>query len=171
MIEQELILLGLLRESPKHGYQIKKEIKEVFSVLAGIDLKSIYYPLSVLEKKGLVARQTLRCGKRPVRNVYALTSAGKTRFDLLLTKSFLDFKRPQFSLDLSLYFLSFINPRISKRRLKARVFILHQLAKSLKQMLRVFQKNQKTSLVRILNHNLQMLNTESQFLAELTKTL
>ena len=30
MIEQELILLGLLKESPKHGYEIKKKIKEIF---------------------------------------------------------------------------------------------------------------------------------------------
>ena len=44
-MEQELLLLGLLKESPKHGYEIKKKIKEMLSLFAGVDLKSIYYPL------------------------------------------------------------------------------------------------------------------------------
>ncbi len=51
MLEQELILLGLLKDQPKHGYEIKKEIKEILSLFAGVDLKSIYYPLGRLEKK------------------------------------------------------------------------------------------------------------------------
>lgn len=50
MIEQELLLLGLLREGPKHGYEIKLKIKEILFLFAGIDIKSIYYPLKVLEK-------------------------------------------------------------------------------------------------------------------------
>jgi DNA-binding PadR family transcriptional regulator len=104
MIEQELILLGLLRERPTHGYEIKKKINEILSLFAGVDLKSIYYPLRVLEQKGLVVKRKNRPGRRPERFVYALTPKGESRFKELLNKSFLDFKRPQFSLDLSLYF-------------------------------------------------------------------
>lgn len=171
MIEQELILLGLLKESPKHGYEIKKDIKEILSLFAGVDLKSIYYPLRVLEKKGLVAKHISKQGRRPQRLVYALTPKGESRFHELLTKSFLNFKRPHFSLDLSLYFLHYIRPAIVRRRLRARMLILRRLSRSLEETINSLKKKKPLSLTHILEHNLQMVETESQFLTHLVKTL
>jgi len=171
MIEQELILLGLLKENPQHGYQIKTKIKEILSIFAGVDLKSIYYPLQVLEKRGLVAKRVAREGRRPQRLVYALTEKGNRRFEELLNKSFLDFKRPQFSLDLSLYFLHYIKPEVSRRRLRARLMVLANLTKELKQMTHPSQEKRPLSLARILEHNLQMVESEAKFLRQLIQTL
>lgn len=171
MIEHELILLGLLKESPKHGYEIKKKIKEILALFSGINFKSVYYPLKVLEKKGLIIKHTGREGLRPQRFVYELSHKGKARFDELLSKSFLNFKRPQFSLDLSLYFLNNIKPAIAKRRLRARMVILKKLFRDLNQM-KIGLKNKKSSaLARISEHNLQMVQTEYKFLSSLIKTL
>jgi DNA-binding PadR family transcriptional regulator len=89
MIEQELLLLGLLRESPKHGYEIKLKIKEILSLFAGVELKSVYYPLMVMEKKGLLVKHAGFAGRRPQRWVYKLTPRGQARFEELLEKSFL----------------------------------------------------------------------------------
>ncbi|MFA4888076.1 MAG: PadR family transcriptional regulator [Candidatus Omnitrophota bacterium] len=171
MIEQELILLGFLKESPKHGYQIKTKIKEILNLFAGIDLKSIYYPLQVLEKRGLVVKRSSREGRRPQRMVYALTEKGHRRFAELLSKSFLDFKRPQFSLDLSLYFLNYMDPEITKRRLRARALVLEKLSKSLSHTIYDSPEKRPLSLLRILEHNLQMLDTETKFLRNLIHTL
>lgn len=170
MIEQELILLGLLKESPKHGYEIKVKIKEILNLFAGVDLKSIYYPLAILEKKGLVAKRKSRPGRRPVRLVYYLTPKGENRFRELLAKSFLDFKRPQFSLDMSLYFLNYIQPAIARRRLRARLLILKRVSRGLKNMAASSRKN-PAALRRILEHNLKLLEAESDFLTHLIKTL
>lgn len=169
MIEQELILLGLLKGSPQHGYEIKRKIKEILSLFAGTDLKSIYYPLQILEKNGLVTKRMSKVGRRPQRLVYTLTKKGEYRFDELLSKSFLDFKRPQFSLDLSLYFLPYIKPKIARRRLRARMLILKGLAKGLKTMISSFKKKKPLSLVYILEHNLQMVESESKFLSNFIK--
>lgn len=171
MIEQELILLGLLKESPKHGYEIKKKIKEILSLFAGVDLKSIYYPLHILEKKNLVTKKTSKAGRRPQRIVYALTPKGESRFNQLLTKSLLNFKRPQFSLDLSLYFLNYMRPDIVRRRLRARMLVLAKLSKSLRQMVSSLGKKKPSSLAYILEHDLQMVETEYKFLLRLIKTL
>lgn len=171
MIEHELILLGLLRESPKHGYDIKLKIQEILSLFAGVDLKSIYYPLRVLEKKGLVVKRVSKSGRRPERFIYSLTPKGKNRFDTLLNKSFLNFKRPQFSLDLSLYFLNYIKPNIAKRRLRARMFILKNLSQALRQLVSSFKKKKSSPLGKILEHNLQMVEAESGFLFHFIKTL
>ena len=171
MIEHVLILLGLLKESPKHGYDIKKNIKEILFLFAGVDLKSIYYPLRILEKKGLVTKRIAKAGRRPQRLIYALTPKGENRFKELLTQSLLNFKRPQFSLDLSLYFLNYMQPDIAKRRLRARMLVLDKLAKNLAQMINPLKKKRNSSLARILEHNLQMVKTESRFLAHLISTL
>lgn len=170
MIEQELILLGLLKKGPKHGYQIKKEIKEILSLFAGIDLKSIYYPLGVLEKKGLVTKRIKKSGRRPLRYVYEVTPKGEGRFDTLLTKSLLDFKRPQFSLDLSLYFINYIRPKVVRRRLRARILILKKLSKDIKQTVKSLRNKKFSALASILEHNLQMVESESQFLKRFIKT-
>ncbi|MDD5156233.1 MAG: PadR family transcriptional regulator [Candidatus Omnitrophica bacterium] len=171
MIENELVLLGLLKESPKHGYEIKKKIKEILSLFAGLDFKSIYYPLRILEKKGLVVKRINKAGRRPQRFVYELTPKGKERFKQLLTKSFLDLRRPQFSLDLSLYFLNYVQPDIAKRRLRARMSVLGRLSRDLTQMLGSLKNKKDSSLARILEHNLQMVQAESGFLKHLVGSL
>ncbi len=172
MIESELLLLGLLKERPRHGYEMKRRIKEILSLFAGVNLKSIYYPLTVLEKRGLILKRIAKQGRRPQRFVYALTGKGRVRFQELLTKSLLDFRRPQFSLDLSLYFLNYIQPAIAKRRLRGRIFILNKLSRDIHEMLKGQRHKQiPSSLSRILEHNLRMLEAEVQFLRQLTQTL
>ena len=167
MIEHELLLLGLLKESPKHGYDIKLKIKEILSSFAGVNLKSIYYPLRILEKKGLVIKRASKPGRRPERFIYKLTPRGENRFSDLLTKSLLDFTRPQFSLDLSLYFLHYIKPPVARRRLRARMQILKMLARQLRNSIDSLKKNKSASLAYILEHDLQMVETESRFLSGL----
>lgn len=171
MIEQELLLLGLLRDSPKHGYNIKIEIKKILSLFAGVELKSIYYPLRILEKKKLVVKRVLKPGNRPKRIVYALTKKGLERFDELLSKSLLDFKRPQFSLDLSLYFLHYLKPAIARRRLRARLHILNKISLGLEKMSHAQVKKENLSLRRILEHNFKALEAEEIFLSNLIKTI
>ena len=171
MITQELLLLGLLKQGPKHGYDIKIKIKEILSLFAGVDLKSIYYPLRILEERGLVAKRVSKPTNRPERSVYYLTPKGEARFSEVLTKNLLNFKRPQFSLDLSLYFLDYIKPGIAKRRLRARTQVLKQLAESLRQMAASLRNKKTSAFVYIIEHNLQMVETEEKFLYNLLHKL
>lgn len=171
MIEHELILLGLLAEKPCHGYEIKKKIKAILTIFAGVDVTSIYYPLAVLEKQGVVTRCIDRHGKRPRRFIYELTARGRQRFHQLLSKSFLDFKRPRFSLDLSLYFLDNIPADVASRRLRARMMILERLTDRLRHTIETLPKPHGPTSKRILEHNLQMVKAESGFLATLLETL
>jgi DNA-binding PadR family transcriptional regulator len=171
MIEQELLLLGLLRQTPKHGYEIKIKVREILSLFAGVQLKSIYYPLKVLEKKGFLTQQTVKSGRRPERLVYCLTLKGKERFEMLLSKNLLNFKRPQFTLDLSLYFLSYLPANLARRRLTVRLSILKKISLGIVELLN--SKALKDSLPhsRILEHNLCLLRAESVFLCALLKKI
>jgi DNA-binding PadR family transcriptional regulator len=164
MIEQELLLLGLLRESPKHGYDIKIQVREILSLFAGVKLCSVYYPLKVLEKKGLIKKKIAKVGKRPQRMVYALTGKGKARFEELLSKSILELKRPQFSLDLSLYFLHYLNPASARRRLRARLRLLNKVSSGFSRVYSAL-KRKHPALSGIMEHNLTMLEAETRFLS------
>jgi len=171
MIEHELLLLGLLKDNPQHGYDIKLKVKEILSLFAGVEIKSIYYPLRVLEQKGLVAKRVTKPSRRPQRIVYSLTAKGQTRFEELLSKSLLDLKRPQFSLDLSLYFLHYLKPSDAQRRLRGRLHMLNRLSASLRQMITALPNKGPASLKVILEHNLWMLEAEANFISERIKSL
>ena len=171
MIEQELLLLGLLRQTPKHGYEIKIKVREILSLFAGVQLKSIYYPLKILEKKGLLTKQADKLGRRPERFVYCLTLKGKERFQMLLSKNLLNFKRPQFTLDLSLYFLSYLPVNLARRRLTARLSILKKISLGIEELLSSRALKSSLPNSRILEHNLCLLQAESAFLFSLLKKI
>lgn len=172
MIEQEFLFLGLIKESPKHGYEIKKKIKEILSTFAGIELKSIYYPLKKLEANGYLLRNIGKSGRRPQHFTYSLTSEGEARFKELLNKSFLELKRPLFNLELSLYFLPYIDRLEAKRRLRARIVFLNRLKSGLKGLLKSIKAKETSSyLLAILEHNIAMVEAEMKFLARLTSNL
>lgn len=48
----ELPILGLLREEPMHGYELKKRLDETVGVVAGVSYGSLYPALRRLEKAG-----------------------------------------------------------------------------------------------------------------------
>ena len=171
MIEQELLLLGLLRQTPRHGYEIKIKVREILSLFAGVELKSIYYPLKILEKKGLLTKKTGKLGRRPERFVYCLTPKGKERFEMLLSKNLLNFKRPQFTLDLSLYFLSYLPANLARRRLAARLSILNKISLGIKELLNSKALKGSIPHSQILEHNLCLLQAESTFLSSLLKKI
>lgn len=171
MIDQELILLGLLRQSPKHGYEIKIQVRKILSLFAGVQLKSIYYPLKILEQKGLLTKTLARTGNRPARQVYCLTSKGKQRFEILLNKNLLDFKRPEFTLDLSLYFLGYLKPELARRRLEKRLEILKKISGGIQEMFSSKQLKTSLALQRIMEHNLCLLKAEETFLRAIIKKI
>jgi len=170
MKETYFVILGLLKESPKTPYQIKKEIKELVSVLVGIKATSIYYSLRSMENKRWVEKFIERKKNLSLRYVYTITPLGEHYFYQFLYKSFLNFQRPTFSLDLCLYFMKYLKPKIIQRRIKARIFIVKKLIKEMKHAIEVF-KNEKPSSLKmlILQHDLKMVETEEQFLLYLLK--
>lgn len=74
-----LTVLSLLREGPKHPYEMQRLIRERKKD-EFLDLKrgSLYHAIARLQKAGLIAAvETTREGKRPERTVYRLTEDGE----------------------------------------------------------------------------------------------
>jgi len=166
MVEQELLFLGLLKDSPKHGYQIKKESVVIMSTFAGMDTDSIYYPLQSMERRGLIAKTRVPQKRRPQRYVYRITDKGRARFKELLSNSILKIDRPYFSFDLSLYFIKNIPRKLTQHNLKARARLLNHLKRNLLKAAAAHKKS-PLSLRLILEHNLKLLEAEIKFLFSL----
>lgn len=168
MIEHELLFLGLLIDQPKHGYDIKRQIEEELQPNVGLKIKSIYYPLQKLEEMGFVEKQTGRQGRWPEKMVYRITSKGKKRFDDLIAQSFLSVGRPFFEIDLSIYFLPFIDKRVAKRRLRARQMLLTKIHK---QMLKLKDQQPPKPTFLILNHDIHLVKAEIEATQNLISAL
>ncbi len=170
MIEHELLFLGLLKDGPKHGYEIKRLIEEELFPFVGLKIKSIYYPLKKMETLGLIKKDIGREGRWPEKYVYSLTPKGDKIFDHLITESFLSIERPYFNIDLSLYFLPYVEKKIAKRQLRGRILFLRRI----RRQLGVLQKTMKTSQKHmnvILDHDLDLVEAEIRSIGRLMETL
>src|SRR6185503_12426723 len=101
----------------------------------GLKIKSIYYPLKKMEKLGLVQKDVGREGKWPEKYIYSLTKKGEKIFEHLITESFLSIERPYFNIDLSLYFLQYVDKKISTRKLRGRIIFLKRIKRNLERVL------------------------------------
>jgi len=74
--EVRLAILSLLRDDPKHGYQLIKELSDRSGGLYRASAGTVYPTLQQLEDEGLIESERLE-GRR----VYRLTAAGKAELD------------------------------------------------------------------------------------------
>ncbi|MHB8805946.1 MAG: PadR family transcriptional regulator [Anaerolineaceae bacterium] len=77
----ELIILGLVAEEPKYGYQIEQNIvQRGVREWTEIGFSSIYYILNKLEDRGLLVSEKHTAGERPARKIYRLTNLGRQEY-------------------------------------------------------------------------------------------
>lgn len=72
------ILLGLLDEAPRHGYELKRLYDERFARDRPVNYGQIYRTLARLERDGFVAVAAIEAEEGPERKRYALTERGVT---------------------------------------------------------------------------------------------
>ncbi|MCA9688908.1 MAG: helix-turn-helix transcriptional regulator [Myxococcales bacterium] len=73
-----LFVLGLLREGPQHGYQLRRALEQSrASVWAEVLPGSIYHALRTLERDGFITLQGVEADGDRQRSIYALSRAGE----------------------------------------------------------------------------------------------
>jgi DNA-binding PadR family transcriptional regulator len=77
----ELAVLGLLLESPMHGYEIRKRLTEMLGPFRAFSYGSLYPALRRLQDGGhIVEEERAGPAKRRARRVYRITTGGQERF-------------------------------------------------------------------------------------------
>jgi DNA-binding PadR family transcriptional regulator len=95
----ELAILGLLHESPLHGYELRKRLNAVLGAFRALSYGTLYPCLRELVTRGWIAEDptgtnlpetltgAIGSGSRRARIVYALTAEGLAQFRSLLSQS------------------------------------------------------------------------------------
>lgn len=87
----EILILAMLRQGPRHGYEIKKDIDRALGGMVGLNNKTLYLVLKRFEEMGAVTRQVIPQEGKPNRHLYQLTERGIE----LLQASLRDFSTSQ----------------------------------------------------------------------------
>ncbi|MGB3698759.1 MAG: PadR family transcriptional regulator [Gordonia sp. (in: high G+C Gram-positive bacteria)] len=84
----EMAILGLLLESPMHGYELRKRLTGLLGAFRAFSYGSLYPTLRRMQADGLIAEdepETFTGAKvRRARRVYRLTASGEERFSELV---------------------------------------------------------------------------------------
>jgi DNA-binding PadR family transcriptional regulator len=82
----ELAILGLLLESPMHGYELRKRLTGLLGAFRAFSYGSLYPALRRMQADGRIVEDTAPAGAalRRARRVYRLTDAGRQRFGELV---------------------------------------------------------------------------------------
>jgi DNA-binding PadR family transcriptional regulator len=82
----ELAILGLLLESPMHGYELRKRLTGLLGAFRAFSYGSLYPALRRMQLDSLIVEDATPPGAsvRRARRVYQLTDAGRQRFTELV---------------------------------------------------------------------------------------
>lgn len=123
-------VLGLLRLSPRHGYDLVGEFDaeaELGDALR-VDLSNLYAALKRLERRGLIVGVVERSGTRPPRHVYHLTPVGEAEFERWLIEPVRHNRDIRLDFVLKLYFCLRLYPeRIEDLLARQLVAALNQI--------------------------------------------
>jgi DNA-binding PadR family transcriptional regulator len=117
-----LILLGLLAEQPRYGYELKQTIEQRnFAEYVRLSGGGLYYTLRKLCDDGDIEEQTVeREGNYPDRHTYRITEQGRERFQHLLRNTLEDLAGRRFydPVDAALAFSGTLDPAEVVARLR-----------------------------------------------------
>lgn len=116
----QLLLLGLLMEGKRHGYQLNEYVKHAMSLYTNLKKSTTYFVLDQLEKDGYVSHETEREGNRPERRVYEITEKGKTYFFNLLRECIHGYTPMHSSDNIGIAFMGRLEVSEAKELLKAK---------------------------------------------------
>ncbi|OLS15088.1 MAG: PadR family transcriptional regulator [Promethearchaeota archaeon CR_4] len=81
---QQLVILGLLREKPLHGYQLDQKIKGLTITLGPMATSTLYSQMKALERAGAIQRRDVPQDDKPDKKLYTLSAEGITYFETII---------------------------------------------------------------------------------------
>jgi len=79
----EFALLGLLDQSPLHGYELRKRMISIYGPFRALSFSVLYPQLRRMLDAGLIEESLVASTTRRARIVYAITTKGSARFETL----------------------------------------------------------------------------------------
>jgi len=91
-VSVQLVILGLLSEQPRHGYELRQEVeRRLYATFINLSGGSLYYNLGQLERAGHVEKARVeQKGRYPTRQVYRITPTGREYLKTELRRLLID---------------------------------------------------------------------------------
>jgi DNA-binding PadR family transcriptional regulator len=171
----ELAVLGLLHESPMHGYELRKQLNIVLGWGRVLSYGSLYPALKRMLKAGWIAEQapastgTTGSGagvSRRQRIVYELTDAGDARFNELMGQAGPSAWEDD-SFDVRFAFFSRTDMEIRLRILEGRRTRLEERLARVQSQLARTQKEMDRYATELQRHGVESVEREVRWLSDL----
>lgn len=164
----ELAILGLLKERPMHGYELRKQLSQKLGLFWTVSFGSLYPTLKKLERRGVVEKVTPEGEDRPRRKQeYRITAAGEDDFLALLGETDAPaFDEEKFPLRLA--FFRYLKPEIRLRLLeRRRAYLEDRLSQGERALQRALRLRADTYTVALMRHGVNGIQNDIAWLDDL----
>ncbi len=168
-----LLLLGLLLDRPRHGYELYRHIQaEGIDDWFNLSTAGVYYSLRKLREQGWVAESRQRNAGSSRKSIYRLTDKGRSAFFAVVEAELASKKRTRLDYDLAIYLLN----RVPLQRAipcleKHRSFLAEQADKVRAALAAEWGNGAPPLRVAILDHRLRFLEMEQGWLADVISSI
>jgi DNA-binding PadR family transcriptional regulator len=167
----ELAVLGLLHETPMHGYELRKQLNAVLGWGRVLSYGSLYPALKKMLKAGWIAEhvnepQPGAGVSRRQRIVYELTPAGDTRFNRLMSEAGPSAWEDD-NFDVRFAFFSRTDMEIRLRILEGRRTRLEERLERVQSQLARTQKKMDRYAMELQRHGVESVEAEVRWLSDL----
>lgn len=163
----ELAVLGLLKERPMHGYELRKQLVQRLGFFWTVSFGSLYPTLRKMEKRGAVEKlRSAETGHRR-KQVYRITEAGEREFlELLEEGTSSAWEEEKFPLRLT--FFRYLRPETRIRLLEHRKHYLEdKLEEGRRSLARAKRNRSDTYTVSLMRHGCEVTERDIAWLDEL----
>jgi DNA-binding PadR family transcriptional regulator len=171
----ELAVLGLLHESPMHGYELRKRVTALLGWGRVLSYGSLYPRLKQMLRDGLIVEDTspltepVGLGGRRGKIVYKLTADGKDRFGVLMSATGPSaWDDDSFGVHFAFFGSATIETRI--RVLEGRRSRLEERLEALRTTLARSRERMDSYTMQLQRHGLESVEREVRWLSELIET-
>jgi DNA-binding PadR family transcriptional regulator len=109
---KQLLLLGLLLNGPRHGYELNRALRAHGVLYADLKKANVYYLLGRMDEDGFVRVEAQESphGIRGEKLIYSITDEGRLRFDELLRETLRRYESVHTGLEVAVVLLNQLDP-------------------------------------------------------------
>jgi DNA-binding PadR family transcriptional regulator len=159
----ELAILGLLKESSMHGYQLKKRLSETLGSFWQVSYGSLYPALKRLQRQGAVEMTFPQEDVARRKNVYRITPEGEEMFRELLERAGHEASEDG-GFSVRLAFFQYLKPETRIRLLERRRSFLESRGFDLKRALQTYREKVDGYQLSLMNHQLAACEADIMWL-------
>ncbi|HVE75844.1 MAG TPA: PadR family transcriptional regulator [Actinomycetota bacterium] len=161
----ELAILGLLKQKPMHGYELKKELTAQLGQFWQASWGSLYPALSRMEKQTAVERVFPKTDVKRRKNIYRITNLGEEMFQTALSEHSSISDAARFGVKLA--FFRYLKPDARVELLERRRAYLKEKLAETREKLRSYKERIDAYTYSLMEHDVDVTTADIAWIERL----